>query len=136
MRRSYVPGPYELHTKRSSAGLGLFTKTDIGKGACIIEYVGRTLEKNEEYTIKSKYLFEVSGSITLDGKPKFNKAGYINHACKPNSEPFVYKKRVYIFAKKNIPSGEEITYDYGKTYVNEYIKPYGCRCMSCKAKSL
>ena len=24
--------------------------------------------------------------------------------------------------------GEEITYDYGKEYFDEYIKPKGCRC--------
>ena len=133
MRRSYVPGDYALRARRSSAGFGLFTETNIPKGACVIEYVGRVLDPGEEYTIRSKYLFEVSSKITLDGKPRINKAGYINHACKPNCEPILHNKRVFIFAKKPIRAGEELTYDYGKTYVNEYIKSHGCRCAHCTA---
>ena len=31
-------------------------------------------------------------------------------------------------ARKAIKPGEEITYDYGKEYFDEHIKPFGCRC--------
>ncbi len=134
MRRSYVPRAYALKPRRSSAGFGLFTESDIPKDACVIEYVGRVLKPGEEYTIKSKYLFEVTSKITLDGKPKINKAGYINHSHKPNCEPIIHNKRVFIFAKKAIKAGEELTYDYGKEYVNEHIKPCGCRCAACVTK--
>jgi SET domain-containing protein len=134
MRHSYIPGEYALRAKRSSAGFGLFAGTAIPKGACVIEYVGRVLDTGEEYTIKSKYLFEVTSKITLDGKPKYNKAGYINHSCKANCEPILHNKRVFIFAKRAIPMGTELTYDYGKAYVNEYIKPFGCRCSPCTSK--
>jgi len=43
--------------------------------------------------------------------------------------------RVFIKAIKNIAAGEEFTYDYGKEYVDEYIKPYGCRCTPCATKT-
>lgn len=117
--------------KRSRAGLGLFAASEIPKGACIIEYVGRTISAKEEYTINSKYLFEIHSKRTIDGKPPANKAGYINHSCKPNAEPEIRKGRVFIMAKRKIRLGEEIFYDYGKEYWKEHIEPRGCRCKIC-----
>ena len=33
-------------------------------------------------------------------------------------------------------TGEEIVYDYGKEFFDEYIKPKGCRCAKCDEKKL
>lgn len=134
MRRVYKPLPISLLVKRSSAGLGLFAGEPIKKGACIIEYVGRPISEEEKFSSKSRYLFEVNSKITVDGKPSMNKAGYINHSCKPNAEPIIHAKRIFIFATKNILAGGEITYDYGKEYFDEFLKPHGCRCASCASK--
>ena len=60
-----------------------------------------------------------------------NKARYLNHSCRPNCETDIVKGKVYIYAKRNIKSGEELTYDYGKEYVDDFIKPYGCKCLKC-----
>jgi len=129
-RKRYVPGDFTLNVKRSFAGLGLFAGERIPKNACIIEYVGRKVSKKEEITSKSKYLFSVNRNKTIDGKPKVNKAGYINHSCKPNAEPFIYKQRVWIFATRSIKPGEEITYDYGEEYIKEHCTP--CKCEHCR----
>ena len=131
-RRTFEPGNYRLIVKKSKAGKGLFAGEDIPKDACIIEYVGRTISRAEEYTSNSKYLFEVTRNKTLDGKPKWNKAGYINHSCKPNADPVIRKGRIFIMAERRIRAGEEITYDYGEEYFNDHIKPKGCRCGSCQ----
>lgn len=133
-KKKFEPGDFSLLVKRSSAGLGLFAGEDIPKGACIIEYVGRVISKEEEYTSKSKYLFEVNARMTIDGKPKWNKAGYINHSCRPNAEPEIRNRRVFIMALRTIKKGEEILYDYGTEYVKEHIKPFGCRCATCREK--
>jgi len=119
---------------KSSAGLGLFALEDIPKGVCFIEYVGRVIKGEEEYTSRSKYLFEVNARKTIDGRDRSNTARYINHACKPNSEYNIHKGRVFIFSKKKIIAGDEITIDYDKEYWNKHIKPYGCRCLTCKQK--
>lgn len=134
-RRVYQPAPLSLLVKRSSAGLGLFAGETIPKNTCIIEYVGREISEDEKYSSKSRYLFEINSKITLDGKPKINKAGYINHACKPNAEPVIHKNRIFIFATRAIKPREEITYDYGEEYFNDYLKPHGCRCASCSTAS-
>jgi hypothetical protein len=127
----FEPGGFETRVKRSIAGLGLFAGEDIPKGACIIEYVGRTISKEEEYAINSKYLFEVNSRRTIDGKPRTNRAGYINHSCRPNAEIEIRKGRIFIMAKKKISAGEEIFYDYGKEYWKEYIGKEKCRCSKC-----
>lgn len=132
-RKRYIPGGFDLIVKRSSAGLGLFAGEPIPKNACIIEYVGRTISKEEEYSSRSRYLFSINRNKTLDGKPAINKAGYINHSCRPNAEPFIYKGRAFIFAKRAIRPGEEILYDYGKEYFDEYLKGK-CRCQKCAMK--
>lgn len=133
-KKKFEPGNFRLRVGRSRAGLGLFAEEAIPKGACIIEYVGRVISKEEEYESKSKYLFEIHSRLTIDGKPRQNKAGYINHSCRPNAEPEIRKHRVFIMARRAIRSGEEITYDYGKEYIDEHIKPFGCRCEKCQEK--
>jgi SET domain-containing protein len=69
--------------------------------------------------------------VTIDGAPRFNKARYINHSCRPNAEIDIYKHRVYVMAKRNIKAGEELAYDYDSDYFDEYIKPKGCKCLKC-----
>jgi hypothetical protein len=131
-RRSYKPGAFDLKVRRSSAGMGLFVgATPIPKGACVIEYTGKVLEGEDWQGVNSKYLFEVSSRKTIDGSPRWNTARYINHSCRPNCEPEIYKGRVFIFAKRAIKPGEELAYNYGPTYFNDFIKPYGCRCAKC-----
>jgi hypothetical protein len=35
-------------------------------------------------------------------------------------------------ARRNIKPGEELAYNYGKNYVESFIKPIGCRCAKCR----
>ena len=128
----FTPGGFALKVRRSSAGLGLYAQEAIPKGACIIEYIGRELAPGEEFTITSQYLFEVTKKKTIDGSPRYNTARYINHSCRPNCEIEIYQGRVFVLAKRNIREGEELNYDYGEDFFDEYIKPKGCRCLKCK----
>jgi len=121
----------EVH--RSSAGLGLFASEPMRKGAIIIEYVGNRLKTADADRKGGKYLFEVSSRTTIDGSPRWNTARYANHACQPNAEPVIHGSRIMIEAVRDIASGEEITFDYGKEYFDEFIRPHGCRCASCAA---
>lgn len=127
----------QVTVKRSSAGLGLFAAEPIAKDQLIIEYTGERITEAEANRRGGKYLFEVTDNLTIDGKGRENTARYINHACKPNAEAEHDEEedRIYIRAKRNIKPGEEITYHYGKTYFAEYIKPHGCRCATCQART-
>lgn len=124
--------PEGVVVKKSSAGLGLFATRLYKKGERVVEYFGRVIAPEEEYTSRSKYLFEVNSKKTIDGTTRENIARYINHSCKPNCEPEIIRGRVFIDTIKSIKAGEEFTYDYGEEYFNEHIKPFGCRCSKCK----
>ncbi|MDP1689658.1 MAG: SET domain-containing protein [bacterium] len=124
--------PDGVRVGRSSAGFGLFATHPYKKGERIIEYVGRVLTSAEEYSSRSKYLFEVHSRKTIDGSMRENIARYINHSCKPNCEPEIERGRIFIDAIKNIKPGDEFCYDYGEEYFNEHIRPYGCRCAKKK----
>ncbi|MEQ1616954.1 MAG: SET domain-containing protein-lysine N-methyltransferase [Terricaulis sp.] len=128
---SYKPGDFTLRVGRSRTGLGLFAESDIARGACIIEYVGPQISAEEETKSRSKYLFEVSARKTIDGTPRWNTARYINHSCRPNCEPNIHKGRVFIHARRRIRTGEELSYNYGKNYFDEYLKGV-CACPKCK----
>jgi uncharacterized protein len=131
MASKFIPGDYDLRPKRSTHGLGLYTFSPIKKGACVIEYVGKILTPEEEEVSNSLYLFDAGNKVTIDGSPRWNKARYINHSCRPNCEIETRKGHVYVMAKRNIKEGEELTYDYDKEYFDAHIKPKGCKCAKC-----
>lgn len=118
--------------KRSKAGLGLFAARPFKKGETITEYIGFVLTPSEGSQRNSKYIFAVDETKDIDGSPRWNIARYINHSCRPNAEAEEEGGRVFIRAKRNIMLGEEVSYDYGKEYFDEYIKPTGCRCEKCQ----
>lgn len=126
----YKPGDFDLVVKRSSAGLGLFSNAKIPKGACIIEYTGRPITEEEKFKSRSKYLFDLDNGTTIDGQGRDNKARYINHSCKPNCEPNIYRGKVWIHATRAIKPGDELAYDYGQAYFQAYIGD-NCRCVQC-----
>jgi SET domain-containing protein len=130
-RLSYKPGDFDLVVRRSKTGLGLFAESEIPKGSCIIEYFGPQLTAEEEEKSRSKYLFEVHSRKTIDGALRKNTARYINHSCRPNCEPNIHKGRVYIHSLRRIRPGEELNYDYGTNYFNEFLKGI-CACEKCK----
>lgn len=126
--------PYEV--KRTKAGLGLFATKPIPKGKRIIEYYGPLVPNTEVEQSDRKYFFGVNKRWSIDGSSRDNVARYINHSCQPNAEALVsQRRRVWIFSRKNIQPGEEITYDYGPEYFEGIIEPIGCKCEKCATTS-
>jgi uncharacterized protein len=122
--------------KRSSAGLGLFAARAYKKGDLVIEYTGEVISDDEAQRRGGRYLFELNDKWTIDGKGRENTARYINHSCKPNCYPELNDEetRVFIYAKRAIEPGEELTYNYGSYYFKMIMGPHGCRCESCAKK--
>ena len=131
MRRKDVDMNGHVAVKRSSAGLGLYAARDFSRGETVIEYVGERIRGSHERS--NLYIFRVDEKWDIDGSPRWNKARYINHSCKPNCEAVNDDGRIFIVAKRKISTGEELAYDYGEEYFKEYIEPKGCRCIPCKA---
>lgn len=119
--------------KKSSAGLGLFATDFFQKGELVIEYTGEVVSDEEAQRRGGKYLFELNDNFTIDGKERRNTARYLNHSCAPNCYPELNEDetRVFIYAKRKINPGEELTYNYGSDYFKRVIKTLGCRCVKC-----
>jgi SET domain-containing protein len=121
--------------KKTGTGLGLIAIKPIPKGKRLIEYLGPLLANEIVERSNGKYYFGVNTKWSIDGSSRRNLARYINHSCKPNAEAFVSQsRRVWIWSRRKIRAGEEITYDYGKEYFEGIIEPMGCRCEKCGAK--
>ena len=114
---------------------GLYASTDIKEGRKIIDYVGKIIskkesEKNSKFDNKKDiYLFNLNNRYDLDGDFKYNTARLINHSCNPNCEVFGTGLKVWVYAIRDIKKGEELTYDYGFGFDEDY-KDFPCRCMS------
>ena len=124
---------------------GVFAKVNIPKGTRIIEYVGEKITKKEsgrrvDVSIESHqknnsdgavYNFELNKRHDLDGNVPYNRARLINHSCDPNAETEIIRGKIWIIAFKDIAQGEEITYNYGYDFDDDYMK-HPCRCQSAR----
>ncbi len=124
---------FKLRTARGLSGKGIFALEEIPRGKRIIEYIGRSVPVEKQGSTTGRYLFWTGRKKMIDGNIKENVARFINHSCRPNCEADGPSGRVFIYSKRKIKAGEELTYDYGSEYFNDYIKPTGCRCEKCKS---
>ena len=114
---------------------GLYASRNIKPGTIIIFYKGKLItkketEKNPKYdNEKAIYLFNINNRYDLDGDFAYNTARLINHSCNPNCEVAGKGLKLWVFALKDIKKGEELTYDYGFSYDENY-KDYKCKCKS------
>ncbi len=126
---------YRVKKSGSGLGLGLFAARSIREGEFIVEYTGKHVTNDEADAMTTRYLFELNDQWAIDGSARSNIARYINHSCEPNCEAEVVESRVHISACRDIAAGEELTYDYGEEYFDEFIKPKGCRCSKCQSET-
>jgi SET domain-containing protein len=128
-------------------GRGAFATRRIGEGELIIEYRGALIttaeadaQCNDESMRKHHtFLFAIDDHHVIDAGRGGNEARFINHSCEPNCESVIVRKRVFIHALREIPSGEELVYDYWYITDEDYtlddlrrIYPCSCRAPSCR----
>ncbi len=125
--------------------VGVYTNKDIAKGARFIEYVGekitmkeaaRRVDASQEIHNSNQasgavYIFELNSRYSIDGNVPYNTARHINHSCDPNAKTDVIQGKIWIIALRDIKAGEEITYNYGYDFSDDY-KTHPCRCGSDK----
>ena len=139
----------KLYSVRNSAihGRGVFAADKIRKGTVIIEYKGQRADWDDAMERPDSdpddpthtFLFELDDGRVIDARVRGNAARWINHSCDPNCTTFEDEEcRVFIEARRKIPPGEELTYDYrlsvdGKLTKKER-KQYTCRCGTKKCR--
>ncbi len=109
------------HTKNGK-GRGLFAMEDIDKDDYVIEYVGRIEYKRRE----NNYMMKINGiNLWINRNKNGGPARYMNHSCNPNCELLHWGvdglRRMCFFAKKNIKSGIEFTFDYNWDWVSRQV---------------
>ena len=109
------------------AGLGLFTKVPISKGATIIEYTGKisSWEGADHQDGNNLYIYFINDNHVIDAAKRKRSLGrYANDARGlkkikgfSNNAVFIEEGlKVYIVATKNIEADQEIFVSYGKEY--------------------
>ena len=72
---------------------------------------------NTDYSQSKHYYFlDYEGGEVIDGCQKGNIARFINHSCEPNCRIEKWtiggEYRIAVFAERDIPVDQELTYDY------------------------
>lgn len=122
---------FKLGRARAGTGLGLFSRIAFKKGQAVIEYKGTRIPTTLADTLGTRYLFDLEDGTTIDGSTRSNTARYVNHSCKPNCEANVRDGHIWIDAIRTINIGDELTFDYGEEYFDEFFKEGGCLCEKC-----
>jgi uncharacterized protein len=125
-------------------GRGIYAHCDIPSGTKIIEYVGERITKAEAVRREAErlgrksrgedasiYIFVLNRRYDLDGRGEANLARLINHSCRPNCRAETIRGRIWIFAKRDIPKGVELTFDYGFPYSQWPFHPCRCGAKDC-----
>lgn len=124
-------------------GRGLYCMQDISMGEMIIEYSGTLIRpglcdiREKYYDSKGigSYMFRIDRQEVVDATMSGSMARFINHCCDPNCYSRIInvegKKKIIIFAERNIVRGEELTYDY--KFPSEDVKiPCLCGTEKCR----
>lgn len=137
----------KIQVKKSGVhGKGVFAARNIAKGETLIEYVGEIISAQEAEDRhphdptdpNHTFYFQVEDDKVIDALHGGNSARWINHCCTPNCKPEVIEGRVFIKAKKDIPAGSELNYDYGliidEPITKKLMAQYPCWCGSAKCR--
>ncbi|XP_042397744.1 histone-lysine N-methyltransferase ATXR7-like isoform X1 [Zingiber officinale] len=123
---------------------GLVALEPIDAEDFVIEYVGELIRRRtsdirerlyERMGIGSSYLFRLDDDYVVDATKRGGLARFINHSCEPNCYTKVItvegQKKIFIYAKRHISAGEEITYNY-KFPLEEVKIPCNCGSHRCR----
>lgn len=134
--------PAPLYIVKTSAihGTGIFARSMIAPGACIVEYQGERIpwtqaldRADAKGPLNHTYFFSLNDGRIIDGGSGGNEARFINHSCEPNCEAVEHEDgRVYIYALMEIEAGEELSYDYALIYEERHTpavkRAFACHC--------
>jgi uncharacterized protein len=115
-------------------GIGGFAKAAISKGTRLLEYVGEKISKQESLRrceSGNQFIFALNDQQDLDGGVDWNPARWLNHSCAPNCEAVPEDEHVWLIATRDIPAGEEITFNYGYDLVDYREHPCCCGATGC-----
>ncbi|GBL87422.1 Histone-lysine N-methyltransferase SETD2 [Araneus ventricosus] len=127
--------------KTEKKGWGLKLLEDVPMGNFVIEYVGEVLSRHDFKQRVKQYAREKSNHYyfmalktdeIIDATNKGNLSRFMNHSCDPNCETQKWtvngELRIGFFAKRDLKTGEELTFDY-------QFQRYGREAQKCYCES-
>lgn len=103
-----------IEVRKSSIGLGMFTKGTIPANVPIKEFRGPILTTDELPHDSSIYL-QVGVNVFIGPISTVNGVDFINHSCNPNCYIHVIGKRAILYSMYVIPANSELVFDYSTT---------------------
>ncbi|CAH8552826.1 unnamed protein product [Heterobilharzia americana] len=120
-------------------GWGLKTMVAIRAGEFVNEYVGDLIDEDEanrrlrfahENNVTNYYMMKLDSQRIIDAGPKGNLSRFMNHSCDPNLNTQKWTvngdNRIGLFAVRDIPAGEELTFNYNFVALGQ--ERLNCRC--------
>ncbi|XP_062556034.1 histone-lysine N-methyltransferase ash1-like isoform X2 [Armigeres subalbatus] len=142
-RHEYAPSLERFMTEQK--GWGIRSKEGVNKGLFIMEYLGEVVtEKEFKERMRTIYLndthhycLNLTGGLVIDGHRMGSDCRFVNHSCAPNCEMQKWSVnglfRMALFASRNIPPYEELTYDYNFSLFNPSEgQPCMCGTEQCR----
>ncbi len=128
-------------------GRGVFALRPMATGERVIEYTGEVIPweeavrrhqdrpGDESHTM----FFELADGGVIDGWVGGNSSRWINHSCDPNCTAREERGRIVVRARREIPAGEELTFDYRLGREDDDEDPdgdavYACACGSARCR--
>ena len=115
------------------SGKGLFVGEEVKVGQLVVEFTGDRLSKKQAYMRKDKRYLITLRRVAIDGINS-GVTRYINHSCDANAHFRIIKLEgdedkevVFVYAKRDLKLGEEVTVEYSWPHVDGL--PYEkCKC--------
>jgi SET domain-containing protein len=122
-------------------GRGVYATQFIPEGTCVIEYTGQRMswddapnDENDPHTFN----FGLDNGEVINPEIGGNEARWINHSCAPNCEAIEEDDRIFIYAMRDIGSGEELSYDYAleldEPITKKIIQEFRCHCGTSRCR--
>jgi SET domain-containing protein len=126
---------FRLEARRSPIhDVGIFACEDIPAGAHVIEYTGKLVPRRNlaaRLVRNRTYCARLDLRTVIDGSRGGSGAQYVNHCCAPNLRPVRESGRLYLYSKRPIAAGEELSLDYN---FSKYVETVPCHCGSPKCR--
>jgi len=122
---------------------GVFALEPIPRNRKVIEYTGERLTWQHTLRLLRKlwrlgrptnvYLFRLNRRWVINGAIGGNSSRFINHCCDPNLSRRRIRGHIFFFSRRNIRTGEELTFDYR---FRKYVPKTACHCGSPKCRGI
>lgn len=118
--------------------LGVITKQSFRKGQKLFDVTGQIQSQQTKYSFAMGLNKHIEPQRN-DGSSDFGH--YFNHSCDPNAMIHIVDKNVItpyieVIARKNIKTGEELTFDYASLEYDVTIANSVCKCNTLECRGV